>query len=72
MNITSTFLEQYLHDTSKKIKDANEAGNLKMIRDMALGVICFCHRAEVINEQDRDKYLDDLGTVYGEKWTELE
>ena len=72
MEINIKFLEQYLEDTFKKINAADEAGNLKMVRDMALGVVCFCHRAEIINEQNRDKYLDDLGKVYGEKWIELE
>lgn len=72
MEISKYTLDQYLEDTYKKINDAHETGNLKMIRDMALGAICFCNRSEVIHDQDRDQYIEDLGKVYSEKWDVLE
>jgi len=72
VKINKGTIEHYLEDTHIEIENANETEKLKMVRDMALGVIHFCYRSKVAKEIDRDKYLDTLEKAYSQKWLELE
>lgn len=71
MENSKTVLEQYLSDTYKEMDIAKDAESLKMIRDMALGALLFCFRAEIITDQDRNLLVDKINLEYGIKWHDL-
>ncbi|OXS24875.1 MAG: hypothetical protein BI182_16900 [Acetobacterium sp. MES1] len=64
-------LDQYLSDTYSEMDVAKDAESLKMIRDMALGALLFCFRAEIITDQDRNLLVDKINLEYGIKWRDL-
>ncbi|URN85897.1 hypothetical protein [Acetobacterium wieringae] len=71
MENSKTVLEQYLSNTYKEMDIAKDAESLKMIRDMALGALLFCFRAEIITDQDRNLLVDKINLEYGIKWRDL-
>lgn len=71
MKNTTVVLDKYLSDTYKEMDVAKDTESLKMIRDMALGALLFCFRAEIITDNDRNLLVDKINLEYGIKWHDL-
>lgn len=68
MNHLKKTLEQYLKDTNKEMAAAKDYVTLKLIHDMALGVLLYCYNAGIITEAQRHQQVDALNTRYGRLW----
>lgn len=71
MENLKTVLDQYLSDTYSEINVATDHESLKMIRDMALGVLLFCFKSGIIIDIEQNKLVDKINLEYGIKWHDL-
>ncbi|MEO1815351.1 MAG: hypothetical protein ABGU93_07180 [Acetobacterium sp.] len=71
MNNLKTALQKYLEDTYKEMTIAKDYESLKMVHDMALGVLLYCFNAGILADLERNKLVDELNTKYGSLWLAL-